>query len=348
MNRFFFLLITTLLYFISHHAIAIKPMEHAPEDSIGTERVGGKLFIIHKVEPKETLYAISRKYGVSPEDLINANPGVEEGIKIDQIIKVPATEPSSRKAQKKDKHTVKSGENLFAISKQYGVTIPDIKRWNKLTSDDLRIGQELIVADPSAVSASASTTVKIDSSPSNLGDGGLEHTVMASETLFSISRKYDVHFNDIKKWNNLSSDEIAIGQKLKIFTVGKRSGKTAEEFKDKAVAEKKAPSTSKTVGQTLSTDYDTGFEKINESGLAQVIAKSGDSKKYLGLHRTAPIGTIMQVSNESNDRSVFVRIIGNIPEAGDNERVVIKISQTAYDRLGAFDERFPVKLSYWP
>jgi len=66
------------------------------------------------------------------------------------------------------------------------------------------------------------------------------------------------------------------------------------------------------------------------------------------MHRTAPIGTIMQVKNEMNNLTVFVRVIGKLPDTGENTNVTIRISKTAYDRLGAIDKRFPVEISYIP
>ena len=89
-------------------------------------------------------------------------------------------------------------------------------------------------------------------------------------------------------------------------------------------------------------------EKVVQKGFAEVIENTSDTKKYLAMHRDAPIGTIMQVRNEMNNQSVFVRIVNTIPPTGDNSKVILKISKKAYDRLGAVDSRFPVEISYIP
>ena len=60
------------------------------------------------------------------------------------------------------------------------------------------------------------------------------------------------------------------------------------------------------------------------------------------------MGTIMQIRNEMNEQIVFVRVVGAVPNTGDNDKVVVKISKKAFDRLGAVDKRFPVELSYIP
>ncbi|MCZ6899056.1 MAG: muramidase-2 precursor, partial [Bacteroidetes bacterium] len=71
-----------------------------------------------------------------------------------------------------------------------------------------------------------------------------------------------------------------------------------------------------------------------------------ETRKYLALHRTAPVGTIIQIKNEMNDMRVFVRVVGKFPDTGNNEKLLIKISKAAYQRLGVIDSRFPVVLSY--
>lgn len=53
------------------------------------------------------------------------------------------------------------------------------------------------------------------------------------------------------------------------------------------------------------------FNKVTESGFAEVIEGNSDSPKYLALHKTAPVGTIIQVKNEANGQKLFVRVIGS-------------------------------------
>ena len=90
------------------------------------------------------------------------------------------------------------------------------------------------------------------------------------------------------------------------------------------------------------------FKKVSEKGIAQVIEGSEETNKYLALHRDAAIGTIMQIKNEMNDLSVFVRVIGKIPETDENRNILIKVSKVAYDRLGAINDQFPVEITYHP
>jgi rare lipoprotein A (peptidoglycan hydrolase) len=89
-----------------------------------------------------------------------------------------------------------------------------------------------------------------------------------------------------------------------------------------------------------------GYTRVVETGFAEAIDGDGNSKKHLCLHKTAPIGSILQVRNEMNGQSVFVKVVGKLPETGSNEKLIIRISRQAYDRLMATGKRFPVEVSY--
>ena len=84
-----------------------------------------------------------------------------------------------------------------------------------------------------------------------------------------------------------------------------------------------------------------------ESGLGAPIENS-TTEKYLALHKTAPVGTIMQVRNIMNGQSVYVRVIGHLPETGDNANMLVRLSPRAVQKLGTSDSRFRVETNYIP
>ena len=114
-------------------------------DSIRTEVIDGKTYIIHRVEPKETLFSISRKYGVALITVVESNPNASSGLDVGQLIKVPYSPNNRTKTSEGTIHRVGQKETLYSIAKQYGVTIDDIKEWNKLTGTGLNLGQELLI-----------------------------------------------------------------------------------------------------------------------------------------------------------------------------------------------------------
>lgn len=102
---------------------------------------------IHVVVSGETLYSISVKYKISIEDLKTNNHLKSEQLYVGQKLSIvkSTTSISPEVEEKQIKHTVVQGETLFAISRKYSVTVEDIKKWNKLQSNNLVLGQILII-----------------------------------------------------------------------------------------------------------------------------------------------------------------------------------------------------------
>jgi membrane-bound lytic murein transglycosylase D len=109
-------------------------------------------------------------------------------------------------------HTVSPGETLFRISQNYGVSVDDLKRWNNLPDNTIKVGQEIII------NRSAAPTQSVSSIPNrSTSSGTIIHTVSPGETLFRLSQNYGVSVDDIKKWNNLPDNTIQVGQKITII-----------------------------------------------------------------------------------------------------------------------------------
>mgnify|MGYP001791815908 CR=1 FL=1 len=332
-------------------------------DSIGTETINGVTFILHRVTDKETLYSLSRKYDVPIYKIIEHNPSTEYGLEEGEIIKVPRFVKSTNTHQSSNNnlflerptqtiqveeqltekviaqasmplteekeviHKVKQKETLFSISRQYNVTVADIKTWNDLPSNALEIGQKLVIRVQS-----------MDKEKPEVVLTGKVHVVEPSETLYSISKKFDISIQQIKDWNQLTTNELSIGQALRLEapTVELVSNENSSVENHKIVS-------ADTI--MLKEALDTARYHVIESGLAELIDGSSNNRKYLALHKTAKTGTLMRVKNEMNNQEIFVRVIGPLPDTSDNKNVVIKISKAAYDRLGAIDPKFRVKVS---
>lgn len=340
-------------------------------DSLRTETINGIVFIIHEVDPQETLFALSRRYNVDVDEIKRNNPIAAEGLRIGDIIRIPYN------VQKKDLrsanvHVVKSGETLFSISKIYDLEVDDIRKINNLSGNELRIGQILNLPD----SNSGYTGLQVKKTDP-LPDTATYHwhVVRQGETLFALSRMYNHEVSELKRWNGLTGNTIAIGDSIIInyspkakpvqpkdenytvtytkpeddLPVEKQPEKPQpenNESNEEPVAVASAHEDVKVTKQIITND--ANYEEMVETGLAELIENSGDTRKYLALHRTAKIGTIIRVKNEMNDREVFVRVLGKLPDTGINDKVLIKISQAAFDRLNAIDKKFRVRISYFP
>ncbi|HEY4656683.1 MAG TPA: LysM peptidoglycan-binding domain-containing protein [Cyclobacteriaceae bacterium] len=331
-----------------------------PTDSLGTETIDGKLFILHKVEEKETLYGISRRYGVYLNDVLQFNPDADAGLEIGQILKIPYSGrpagPSTRQTQGGGIHKVAEKETLFSISRMYGITVDEIRLWNNLTSSSLSIGQELIIR--STDTASTSQPGQQPDKPAMKMQKGV-HEVKPGETLFAIAQQYDVRVDELRRWNSLEGNDLKAGQLL--FVAPPARGTTATPPEAVAVpsvapvaatgpaveAPLEKPATQPQPQTVTISTIPGGSDEIVQSGLAELIEGTEGNRKYLALHRTAPVGTILKVRNEMNNREVFVRVMGKLPDTALTDKLVIKVSKSAYDRLGAIDPRFRVEITYY-
>jgi len=144
------------------------------------------------------------------------------------------------------------------------------------------------------------------------------HEVKKGETLFAISKMYEIPIDSLININELNNYSLSIGQKL---IVELEIPKKNDELKTK---------------KSLT---------VTEEGFASSIDQDTDDR-YLALHKYAEVGTIIFVKNQMNDNMVIVRVIGKLPETGDNKGVNIKLSATAFDKLEAVDKIIPIEMTY--
>jgi LysM repeat protein len=321
----------------------------APYDSLGIRKEGKISYIIHKVDAGETVYSITRRYKITQDLLIKTNPSIRNGLKVGDEIRIPLTQASVEKEDQYFIHTVQPSETLFSIAKKYGVSVEQIKKWNDISDNNIAVNQKLKIQSSS-----------VDHNQNNPGTAKSTtiHIVNKGETIYSIAKLYNITTDNIIRWNALKGNDLKIGQELIVKVTDQNTDKKnpviANELKVKEENKIETPVVEKEVTKVTEIkpekriEKEGEFQKVVEKGMAEVIEGSETTKKYLAMHRNAPVGTIMQVRNEMNNLTVFVRIIGKLPDSGDNLNVAIRISKTAYDRLGAIDKRFPVEITYLP
>ncbi|MFR9165884.1 MAG: LysM peptidoglycan-binding domain-containing protein [Dysgonomonas sp.] len=187
-----YLYLTTLVCFLFVYSDAFG-FPQDPPSGYKTETINYKRYT---VSVGETVYSIASANGVTVEEVYALNPDARQGIKPNQILRVPVKNQTPVQTQNPDSyifHSIQPKETLYSVSKLYNVSIENILAANPgLNSDNFRIG--LAVKIPKGVSAAATLTPSIPVVP----EGYSTHIVQSKETLYSISRKY-----------NLSMDEIA-------------------------------------------------------------------------------------------------------------------------------------------
>ena len=182
------------------------------------EYIDGQAYLIHTVKPGETLYSIARQYKVSMNAIAKATPEVRKGLYEGMLIKIPYKGKPQTGNRKPTRHVVQKGETLYSIARQYAVQVAQIKAWNNLTTNELEVGQELIIGGDAP-----------DVPTDFVRDGKKIHVVQAGEGLYGIARAYRITVEQLMQWNDLSGISLALGQELVVGLADRQPPAQAEQ-----------------------------------------------------------------------------------------------------------------------
>ena len=159
------------------------------------------------VKAGDTLYGIASKYGVKVDEIKKLNNLTSNTLSIGQKLKIPSSSSStpSTPPASTNTYTVVKGDTLYAIANKLGTTVDEIKKLNNLTSNNLSIGQVLKIPSVSTSESQSTNT----------------YIVVKGDTLYGIANKFGTTVDAIKQLNNLTSNNLSIGQVLKISGINR-------------------------------------------------------------------------------------------------------------------------------
>ncbi|GAB5557540.1 MAG: LysM peptidoglycan-binding domain-containing protein [Schleiferiaceae bacterium] len=167
----------------------------------------------HTVEQGETLYGISKTYNVTVEELVKANPFLNNrGLQKDDILTLPE---SNLQVEPKDSsqvlHEVLAGETLYGISKRYGVTVEDLIALNPEVESGLQIGQILEI--PKGAKPAEEPTEK----PLNPVEGYTFRKVLPGETIYGLSKQYGLTESEFLTANpQIEGQVLRVGELVQV------------------------------------------------------------------------------------------------------------------------------------
>jgi len=322
MMKFKILIFTAFLITTSVSAFA-KPLI----DSIGIENKDGKKVILHKLDPKDNYYSLGRRYKVSPKVIMQFNNNA--ALVIGNVIKVPTDRPF-----------LESSYNTPQVQpvQQKAVTPPVVVRPQTTTQQ-----QEPSQQQPQQQPAQSTQQVVANNNVPTQ-----DYKVSAGETLYSIAKRFNTTVEAITSLNGLTSTTLAPGQIIKVQVGGQTPQQAAES--DQAVAKRDNTSVVAAADSTNASHFNAnhyGLYEKDEKGVATWIDDAAlDPSKKLVLHRTAPIGTVIKITNPMTNLTTYAKVVGRFTDNESTKDAIIVVTKNVADSLGALDKRFHVTISY--
>lgn len=221
-------MIAAAVFLLSGAAAAQTP----PAKSSEVVNMAGTDYYLHRVAPGETVYSLSRLYGISEERFYEDNPSVgQTGLKAGETVRILCTDvpeidlPRRKMRRTFVTHTVQPGETTYSIAKRYSLSLNTLVQDNPgLDPAHLKAGQELLIRksemDKTSPQQILSQMGDFASTLSDVSGEYAYHLVEMGETLYSIAKEYGVAITDIEA-NNPVGEGLRAGELLKIPLPGR-------------------------------------------------------------------------------------------------------------------------------
>ena len=167
-------------------------------DTIVKYLTTGKIYTVIK---GDSLYKIAQKYHTTVDELKKLNNLSSSNLTIGMKLKIPVSSSTTNNEEmspstKTYTYQVKKGDTLYQIAKNNNTSVAKLKKLNNLSSNTLTIGQTLLIPSPK--------------------EEYFIYTVVKGDTLYQIAKKNNTTIDEIKKLNDLTTNTLKIGQKIKI------------------------------------------------------------------------------------------------------------------------------------
>ena len=324
------------------------------------------LYLLHTVQPKETWYAIGRIYNIQPKEIATLTGVSMDKLNIGQQLKVPLKALNFSQDGKKGAdevfvpvyHIVGEKEWMYRISQNHNkIPIESLEKWNSVTNDQLQAGMKLIVG-----------YLKVKTAASPLAANGLKKLIVpaatagtgtkpATETpVVKTEKPAETKPADTKTTETKPADTKAVDHKA---VEAKK-----EELKEEKEEPKKdlgAPPATTPVTPVASTTegnysgYKGGYFKPSYNGSGKSTAGNAGifrstsgwkDGKYYALMNNVPVGTIVKITYSSTNKSVFAKVLGQLPDMRESVGLTVRLSDAAAAELGAEMGKFYVDVAY--
>lgn len=289
-----------------------------------------RFYLDHEVGPKENYYSIGRSYNCSPSvDIAPFNKlDMKEGLRIGQQVMVPLLESNFSQDGKSEAGEVfipvyclaGKGESPSTISARYQISREQLQSWNSLGSEQLSSGTKLIVG-----------FLKVKKDLSSLASAAVKVPVTSGVDAEPVKKKEVV----VTQPSERKEPETEKAEPV---------NKYIQRDSDKSVPPKLS-------GGYFRSQYEKQIKGKNAEtldGTAGIFKSSSgwDDGKYYCLFNSTQAGNIIRITNPSNQRAVFAKVLDAIPDMKQNEGIILRLSSAAAAELGISEGKFQCDIRY--
>lgn len=243
-------------------------------------------------------------------------------------------------------YKVSAGETAYAVSRKYAIAFKDLSAANSgVDMGALKAGQEILVPGNFAAKVTPVTKTEpvVTKNEVVVNEPIVEPKVVETEPepkahVIEKAVKTETQAEIIKEEPVVAADPVAADPAM--LSEGDLTVEPVVETADKT----------KSFAQLYAGYLSTDMIATSEKGVATWIENNGiqtANDRFYALHSTAPIGSIVKVRNLMNNRTIYAKVIGSLSESEKQEKVLIKLSAGAAERLNVLDNRFVVEMTYY-
>ncbi len=197
-------------------------VSHGQTKSTDIKTINGKKYYIHKVEKGQSLYAIAKTYSMDVNSILAENDDAIDGLKNGQELKIPFESLLNKTTVTIDTnkyvyHKIAKGETIYGITKKYSIDEKKLASYNPTINSGLKEGEYIIVGEKRKKNSQSINEYTVATPTGKF----TTYTVQPGETIYGISKKFEVTSDEILRLNPEVKDGVKNGQVLKIPTIHK-------------------------------------------------------------------------------------------------------------------------------
>ena len=306
----------------------------AAQDNMAIHGTTPLLYLSHTIAAKENWYSLGRMYNLSPKDIATYNRlSIDKPLEISQAVKIPLNSVNFSQNESKGAgevfvplyHVVQEKEWLYRISVNHNkVPVENLEKWNSITSDGAKPGMKLVVGYLKVKQANATLAGKA--------------VAPATEPAAAEQKKIQSAKKDMEPKPELPK---------KVAEVASVESKKPDPPADNtATPDSRVSVGSANKGGYFKIQYEENGK--NASGLSGIFKSTSgwNDGKYYALMNKVAIGAIVKIFFPSTNKTVYAKVLGELPDMKESAGLALRISDAAASELGVVAAKFSVEVKY--